>query len=1091
MLFVYPVYAQEYHFEHLTTDMGLSQGNITALTRDYKGFLWVATEDGLCKFDGYSFVSYRHNPGDPFSLTSNMIFSVREDIKKRLWVTTRYGFHLYDRINDRFINYKFEGRGAVFNNQFISDFYFDTDSTAWIASIFGVIKYNFSNHKIENNLSDFRDAHLIKGIDIHIIKKDSHSNIWVMGSKGCFKIDFKQKRVIEIIFKDIHGEPLQIGTTDFYEDRDGNYWIATTGQGVFILNQKNQIVHWLNTQNSNLSNNDLTFIREDVDHNLWLGTNIGLDIITAQQVLNHDYTCLVLKHKFYDRYSLLSDIITAFYEDEEGRVWIGSRFGGIDYYDKLIKKFNHLYLQPGSSRSMSHNNTTCIVENGKGEVFIGTDGGGIDVLSKDRKTITPFFKYVKFGKLTNNKVLALSFDLQGRLFVGMWDGGIDIFDFKLQKRIHLKKGNGPLDLSSNSVFCLLTDKRGNTWIGTSQEGVNRIDPQLTKVIHFSKSGSDLYQNSGLSILQLYEDKAGNIWMAVDPSGVNKFDYTTGKMSYFFKRNIKQKDRSGVNVLSFLEDSKGRFWMGTRGAGLRLFDKKSNRFNLKLINRDMVTGDVYGIQEDEKGFLWLSSNNGLSKLSVSTINNVVVINAKNFDVNDGLQANQFNLWSSFKSRDGSLFIGGVNGVNYFKPSDIIFNEHKPSVVFTGFSIFNKEMIPGMKGSPLKSNISECKKIILNHGQSLFSIEFAAMNFTQPKKNQYKCKLDGFEENWRILGTERKVTYTNLNPGTYVFRILASNNDGLWSDKEADLTIIVLPPWWEEVWFRIFILVSIILLFSAIWHYRMKQLKKTNEDLEKRVSLRTLRISEQSKELEAINVQLTASNTTKDRLFSIIGHDLRGPFNGIIGISNYLKEDYSELTDAERLEMISAIEKSSNNLYNLLSNLLSWAMSQQGTLTFTPEKIHLTETMHQAVDALKGNIEDKNIRVELEVPDIEMIADSNQLQTIIRNLLSNAIKFSQEGGTVSLVCAKIEHDQVEIKVIDHGIGMPGDVRERLFKSSEMKSQPGTNNEHGTGLGLIIVRDFIDIASGTIEVQSAIGEGTTFVIHLPMHSNELKNK
>lgn len=1089
MLFIYPIYGQEYHFEHLTNDMGLSQGNVVSITRDYKGFLWIGTENGLCKYDGYSFITYRHNPKDAYSLTNNMIFNVKEDNKKRLWVTTRYGFHLYDRLNDRFIHYKFQGAGRILNNQFISDFYFDSDSTAWIASVLGLMKYDFSNHKIENRLSDFRDVRLIKGMDIHIIKRDSHSNIWVLGNKGCFKVDFQQKRVIAILLKGINGESLQTGASDFYEDREGNYWIATTGQGIFVLNKENKIIRRINTKNGNLINDDLTFIRADMNHNIWIGTNYGLSIISAQKVWHHDYSCLNLTHKFYDSHSILSDILTAFYVDNEGRVWLGSRFGGVDCYDKNIKKFSHLYLQFGSSRSLSHNNATSIVENEKGETFIGTDGGGIDILSKDKSTVTPFSKYVRFGKLTSNKVLALCFDLKGRLFVGMWDGGIDIFDFKLRKKTHLKQGNGPLDISSNSVFCLLADKRGYIWIGTSQEGVNRINPQLTHVIHFPKSGSAVYRNSGLSILQLYEDKSGNIWMAADPGGVDKFDYTTGKMTYLFKRKPTQEATTIFNALCFFEDSKGRFWIGTRGDGILLYNKKKNRFIPRLFNSDVITDDVYGIQEDGKGFLWLSTDRGLSKLSALTIGDAVSYKVKTFDVNDGLQANQFNLWSTFKSKTGYLFFGGVNGVSYFKPDDIVFNENKPEVVFTGFSIFNKEMKPGVKGSPLKCHISECKKIVLNHDQSLFSIEFAAMNFTQPKNNEYRCKLDGFAKTWSYLGTERKVTYTNLDPGTYVFRVVASNNDGLWSDKEATLTIIITPPWWKQIWFKLLALVIILFSISTTWNFRVRKLKKTNEELEKRVELRTLEISEQAKTLEVVNDQLVTSNTTKDRLFSIIAHDLRSPFNGLIGISNYLKEDYSALSDAERLEMISTIEKSSNNLYNLLSNLLHWSMAQQGTLNFSPEKVDLVGVINNAVNVIRGNLDEKHIRLELDIPGIVLKADSNQLEAIIRNLLSNAIKYSQDGGLISIISSEVANDQVEIKVEDHGVGMSSEVKERLFEPDKVISQLGTKNERGTGLGLTIVRDFVALASGTIEVHSTLGEGTTFVIHLPKHSDELK--
>ena len=328
ILFIYPVYGQEYHFEHLTSDMGLSQGNVLAIARDYKGFLWLGTEDGLCKFDGYSFKTYRNNPNDPYSLANNMIFNVREDRQKRLWVITRNGFHLYDRLKDRFIHYKFLGEGSFLNNQYISDFLFESDSTAWVTSVFGLVKYNFSTHKIENRLEDFKDIQLIKGIDIHAIHEDTHHNFWVVGNKGCFKVDFKRKCVVKIIFTTENGQVLQTGASDFYEDRNGEFWIATTGQGIFILDNENRILHRLNTKSSNLSNDDLNFIRPDSDHNIWIGTNSGLNIIHSQHILNHTYTCVNLRHTYYDQYSILSDIVTAFYLDNEGRVWIGSSIWG-------------------------------------------------------------------------------------------------------------------------------------------------------------------------------------------------------------------------------------------------------------------------------------------------------------------------------------------------------------------------------------------------------------------------------------------------------------------------------------------------------------------------------------------------------------------------------------------------------------------------------------------------------------------------------------------------------------------------------------------------------------------------------------------
>jgi signal transduction histidine kinase/ligand-binding sensor domain-containing protein len=1084
ILLAYTASGQEYHFQHLTSDMGLSQGNVSSIARDNKGFLWIGTENGLNKFDGYSFTPYHHNSNDPFSLSNDWIFRLKVDSQNRLWVITRNGFHLFDRVNDRFIHYKFQGEAAFLNDLFINDFLFDSASSIWIYTSVGLVKYNLITNKIENRLESFADIQLLKGLDVRGINKDSKGNLWIVSNSGCYKIDIHKRKVIKIILHDDKGKELNISSIDFYEDKKGNFWIATAGQGIFILNSENRITHRVNTRNSNLTNDDLNFIKADTDNNIWVGTNSGLNVLSAQKVVANDYSFINLRHKYYDNQSILSDIVTTFYQDKEGRIFIGSRFGGVDYYDTQIKQFNHLFLQPGSAKSLSHNNSASIVENEKGEIFIGTDGGGIDVFSKDRKTVTPFSKYVTFGQLTNKKVLALTFDSKGRLFVGMWGGGIDVFDFKLRKKTHLKKGNGIRDLTSDEIFSLLADRRGNVWIGTFNEGVNRIDPALKQVIHFKKREAG-NNNISIAIPQIYEDKSGDIWIAIDPEGINKFDYRTGKMSGFLSLKETQKLMGSLSILSFCEDSKGRFWIGSRGRGLHIYDRTKNELIQLSINSVIGNDDVFGILEDEKGAIWVSTNNGIYKFIVRDTGNSLVFLSRNFNVFDGLQANQFNLWAAFKSSEGEIFFGGINGVNYFKPQEIIYNNRKPEVVFTGLSVFNILMRPNTKDSPLKTDISESKMIELNTKQSLFSIEFVAMNFTQAQNNQYKCKLEGFETNWRYLGSERKVTYTNLDPGTYVLKVLASNNDGLWNDKPATLTIVVLPPWWKETWFILLMVMLVVFMVVSVFRIRLRRLKRYNAELEEKVNLRTEEITMQSANLETINNELTKSNATKDRLFSIIAHDLRSPFSGLIGVTSYLKEYYLELNDSQRQEMISKIEKSAQNVFDLLSNLLLWSMTQKDGLKLYPEPVKLLNVIEQAILAFKGNIDEKHIVLDIDLSDITIMADNNQIQAIIRNLLSNAIKYSQDGGMISISCRETSTDMVEIKVVDHGVGMSEEIKKHLFDSYQIQSQPGTNNEKGTGLGLTIVYDFVTLHKGSIQVDSKPGMGTTFIILLPKQS------
>jgi len=1081
ILLTYRVVGQEYSFQHLTTDIGLSQGNVSSIVRDSKGFLWIATENGLNKFDGYSFTAYHHNPKDPFTLANDWIYYIKLDLQNRLWVSTRNGFHLYDRDNDRFSTYKFQGKAAFLNDLFVYDFLFESKSIMWLYCSTGLVKYNLNTLKIENQLEDFANHQLLNGLDVHTIGKDSKGDFWILSRNGCFKVDFSKKRVQKILLFDEKGKELNLETTDFYQDKNGYSWVATNGQGIFILNGDNKIIRRVNTRNSNLTNDNLTFIESDTDHNIWVGTNNGLNVLSAQKVDQYDFSFINLTHEYYDSHSILSNDITTFYQEKEGRIWIGSRAGGADFYDNQIKKFYNLFLNPGSPKSLSHSTSTCFAENEEGEIFMGTDGGGIDVLSKDRKTVTPFSKYALFGKLTAKKVISMAFDSKKRLFVGMWGGGVDIFDFKMHTKIHLKKGTGKLDLTSNEIFSLLADRHGNVWIGTFQHGVNRIDSDLSQVIRLEKSPI-INNNASISISQLYEDKRGDIWMTIDPEGICKFDYHTGGLSYFLSLRETQKTLGSFSVLDFFEDRDGRFWIGTRGRGLYLFDRAKNKLITFNLNSKIINQDIFGILEDKNGAIWLSSNCGIYKLKSTGIGNSMSSTFRNYDVKDGLSANQFNLLSAFKSRSGEFFFGSVSGVTYFKPEEIIDNKYKPEVVFTGLYVFNVLSKPNTKDSPLKKDISESQTIVLNDDQSLFSVEFVGMNFTQPLKNQYKCILEGFDKNWRYLGTEHKVTYSNLDPGTYVLKVMASNNDGLWNDKAATLTIRVLPPWWKETWFILLMVLSIIFLVYLVFRWRLRQLKKSNAELEDKVSLRTEEITAQAAHLEDINNELTKSNSTKNRLFSIIAHDLRSPFNGLLGITDYLKDYYQELDDAQRQDMIAKVAKSTRNIYDLLSNLLIWSMAQKDEMKLNPENVNLSLVIEQAILAVKGNLDKKNIVLETDLSDVTLTADNNQIQAIIRNLLSNASKYSQEGGLISISCQETSNDMIEIKVADQGVGMSAEIQEQLFNASHIKSQPGTHNEKGTGLGLMIVYDFVNLHKGSIQVDSKPGLGTTFIIILP---------
>jgi signal transduction histidine kinase len=529
-------------------------------------------------------------------------------------------------------------------------------------------------------------------------------------------------------------------------------------------------------------------------------------------------------------------------------------------------------------------------------------------------------------------------------------------------------------------------------------------------------------------------------------------------------------------VSFItEDKEGNMWIGTIGAGLNKLDGKTDQFTVYRVADGLPHNIIQGILFDKDENLWISTNNGLSKF------NQKQKQFTNYGFSDGLQSAEYTKTSCLKTKDGMMLFGGVNGFNAFYPENIIPNQFIPNVVFTDFKLFSKPIAIGERINKrviLPKSISELKELKLSYNENFISFEFTALDYYCPEKNRYSFKMEGFDDDWRFTDARnRTATYTNLNPGTYTFRVKASNNEGVWNETGAAIKITIFPPWWQTWWFRIISFLTLTSLLVLFFFYRVSALNKQKRILE-------IMVAERTTQLQNANAELKELNATKDKFVSIIAHDILNPFNSILGFSELLITNFNYWDDDKKLKTVQVIFGSSRRLFDLLENLLAWSRSERGLLTIAPRKFELNEYVKNSISLFKFSASSKAIEI-IENSFFEKIfvfSDPNIIHVIIRNLLSNAIKFTQTGGAVKIELKVVDNFAV-VSVIDNGVGIPGENIDDLFKLNVPHTTMGTNEEKGTGLGLILVKDFVEKQGGELSIKSIVGEGSTFLFTIPL--------
>ena len=1028
---------EHYYFKNLSIRNGLSQNTVNAILQDRKGFMWLGTKDGLNRYDGLSFRKFKHDAANPRSIGNSFITSLYEDFNGNIWVGTDAGVYIYYPEKEAFEEFDCQSLEKTRIERSVSMIAGDKQGRVWIAvEAQGMFCYdtrqkllrNYPLSEISSNIKCFTfdsGGTLWLGFygDGLYYSKDNLATVHPYGSPEDGKREFEGGVITKIV--------------------QGNYnclYIGSVKEGVSELNlTSGQVRNLLAIDESGES----IFCRDLLpysDNELWIGTESGIYIYNLRTA-----QFIHLRASLYDSYSLSDNAIYALYKDREEGLWIGSYFGGVDYYPRQYTYFAKYYPK-NIANSLHGKRVREFCRADDGTLWIGTEDGGLNHFNPKTKE---FHFFEPSAGFTNIHGLCMD---GSHLWVGTFSKGLRVIDTRTGVVLRTyTEGHTPHSLNDNSIFSICRTSAGEIYLGT-----------LFGLLRYNRTQDSfdcIPELNGKFVYDIKEDSYGNLWLATYANGAYCYDVSARRWKNYVFDAEDERSLPYDKVLSVFEDSYRQIWLTTQGGGFCLFHPDTETFTRYGLKDGLPNDVVYQIVEDDDRFLWLTTNNGLVSFDPKTME------MKVFSTANGLPTNQFNYRSGFKDEAGNIYLGSINGFVAFDPRTFAENRQVPAVAITDFLLFNKEVSVGETDSPLKSSITFSDKVVLTADQNSFSFRIAALSYQAPRMNKLMYKLEGFDEGWLTIGESPLVTYSNLGYGDYVFKVKASNSDGVWNEQETSLHLSILPPFYLSGWaYCFYVLFFMGCLVCAIFYFKRRNYRKQHRQME---------MLEQEKEREVYHAKID--------FFTNVAHEIRTPLTLIKGpLENIiLKKE----VDSETKEDLYIMKQNTERLLNLTNQLLDFRKTETRGFRLNFTECDVVAVLRETYFRFTSLAKQKGLDFILELPQECFMADVNQeaLTKIISNLLNNGVKYASTYLRISL---ETDEKVFHIRTFNDGEMIPDTMKEEIFKPF-VRLDKEDEVTTGTGIGLALSRSLAELHQGSLMMEKG-EEVNCFCLTLPVNQD-----